>query len=393
MEWDERAEDDADDGPVAPLLPQEDRLWRHPSEMLGQRAPKQTASRDPRLTTIVALTSTISVLLTLGVVAVVRPGGTKVAVQKIATTGATGTLTGLTDVAEIAERLRPSITRVQADGPSGTRSGSGVVYRSDGMMLTSQHIIDGARTLHVSLDDGRQFTARLIGADPETDIALLDIDGDRFPVAALGSASSLKAGQPAITIGSPYARAGGPVVSVGVVSAMGQELDARGMHLMDMIQTDAAVSPGCSGGAVVDSNGIVIGIATTSAASPDGQGSGYATPIDVARIVAAQLLTHGRVTRGWLGVEGDSLPADRADELGITGGVVVKSVKDASPAVTAGLVPADVIASIDGQPVRSMTDLVVSLRTRRPGDTVAVSVVHAGAHDPKTVKVTLAERP
>jgi S1-C subfamily serine protease len=390
MEWD----DEADDGPVPPLLPPEDRLWRHPSEIGRDRQSVTPAStsHEPRLTTIVVLTSTISVLLTLGLVAVIRPG-TRVAVQKVAATNVSGTLTGLTDVAEIADRLRPAITRVQADGPEGSRSGSGVVYRSDGLLLTSQHIIDGARSLRVSLDDGREFAAKLVGADPDTDIALLDIDGDRFPVAALGSASELKTGQPAITIGSPYARAGGPVVSVGVVSAMGQELDVRGVHLVDMIQTDAAVAPGCAGGAVVDSNGIVIGIATTSATSSEGPSSGYATPIDVARIVAAQLLTHGRVTRGWLGVEGDALPAERAHEMGISGGVIVKMVKSASPAGSAGLVPADVIASIDGQPVRTMTELVVSLRARRPGDTVSVAVMHAGAHDPRTVRVTLAERP
>jgi S1-C subfamily serine protease len=391
MEWD----DEADDGPLPPLLPPEDRLWRHPSEVAGaaSRASAASASRrrEPRLTTIVGLTSTISVLLTLGLVVVVHPARTHVAVEHLATPS--GAVTGVADVAAIAERLRPSITRVQADAPDGRRWGSGVLYRSDGMLLTSHHVVDGATALRVSLDDGRELVARLVGADPDTDIALLDVDGERFEVATLGTVSGLKVGQQAITIGTgtPSTGAGGPVVSVGVVSATGQSVDVRGAHLLDMIQTDAAVASGCAGGAVVDSTGVVIGIASTSTATAEGGTSGYATPIDVARVVAAQLLTHGKVTRGWLGVEGDDLPADRAKGLGVAGGVVVKTVRDASPAVSAGIAPADVITAIDGEPIHSMSDLVVNLRTHRAGDTIALAVVRGTER--RTAKATLTDRP
>ena len=226
MEWDD---DGLDDGPVPPLLPPEDRLWRHPSEVAqaSSRPATRTAAtgatgrgprREPRLTTIVGLTSTISVLLTLGVVALVLPIRTNVAVERVAAPATpSGDISGVADVAAIAERLRGSITRVLARAPEGERWGSGVLYRSDGMLLTSHHVVDGATTLRVSLDDGRELAARLVGTDPETDIALLDVDGERFQVAALGTVTGLKVGQPAITIGTPRSGAGGPVVSVGVV--------------------------------------------------------------------------------------------------------------------------------------------------------------------------------
>lgn len=405
MEWDD---DGLDDGPVPPLLPPEDRLWRHPSEVArGSTRPTSVAAtpavatvaprREPRLTTIVALTSTISVLLTLGLVAVVRPIGTKIAVERVPTPATpSGDISGVADVAAIAERLRGSIMRVQADAPGapgGQRWGSGVLYRSDGMLLTSHRVVEGASALRVSLDDGRELPARLIGTDPETDIALLDVEGERYEVAPLGTVTGLKVGQAAITIGTPRSGAGGPVVSVGVVSAKSQSVEVGGENLLDMIQTDSAIAPGCAGGAVVDGTGVVIGIATTSTATAEGGAAGYATPIDVARVVAAQLLTHGRVTRGWLGVEGDDLPAERAKELGVPGGVVVKTVRDASPATSARIVPSDVITSVDGEPVRSMTDLVVALRTHRAGDTVSLSVVRGSDRKKTTMKVKLVERP
>lgn len=400
MEWDD---DGLDDGPVPPLLPPEDRLWRHPSEVArgSSRPPVVVGApsrlRQPRLMTIVGLTSTISVLLTLGIVAVVRPVRTHLAVERVAVPATpSGAISGVADVAAIADRLRASVTRVQAEAPGGPRWGSGVLYRSDGMLLTSHRVVDGASALRVSLDDGRELAARLVGTDPETDIALLDLeggggDGERFEVAPLGTVTGLKVGEPAITIGTAPSGSAGPVVSVGVVAAKGQSVEVGGEDLLDMIQTDAAVAAGCAGGPVVDSTGVVIGIASTSRATAEGGTAAYATPIDVARVVAAQLLTHGRVTRGWLGVEGDDLPADRAKALGVPGGVVVKSVRDASPATSAGIVPSDVIASVDGEPVRSMTDLVVALRTHRPGDTVALSVVRGEQR--RTVKVKLVERP
>ena len=389
MEFDD---DGHDDGPVAPLLPPEDRLWRHPSEVathpIGQRLRQ---AREPRLLTIVALTSSISVLLTLGVVATVRPVRTRLAIQQVAPPADPSHATDAADVAGIADRLRASITQVSVDAPAGApRRGSAVLYRSDGLLLTAHHVVTGSATATVTFDDGRVLAAKVIGGDADTDIAVLDVEGDGFPVAPLGTASGLKVGQPAILLGTPAAARASPAVSVGVVSATGQVVEADGHLLLDMIQTDTGVRPGCSGGALVDAAGVVIGIATVNA-SDSAEGTGYATPIDVARLVAAQLLSNGRVTRGWLGVEGDDLSDDRAVSMGVGGGVVVKAVKDASPARAAGIAAEDVITELDGETLESMTELVVQLRTRRPGDSVSIAVVRRGER--MVLRATLGEKP
>ena len=387
-------DDELDDGPVSPLLPPDDRLWRHPSEVAANAPSRRSGrerDREPRLFTVVALASSISVLLTLGVVAVVRPVRTELAVERIAMPEGENVALELTGIAEIADRLRPSVASVSAATTDGeVRRGSGVVYRSDGLLLTTHHVVEGAGKIDVTLDDGRVVPARFIGSDADTDIAVLDLDGRDFKVATLGSAMSLKAGHAAITIGTPAEGANTPVVTVGVISAVGQAVTSGGRRLLDMIQTDAAVAPGCAGGAVVDRAGVVVAIATINI-DREGGTSGYATPIDVARLVAQQLIAHGKVTRGWLGVEGDDLPAARAMEMGVDGGVVVKSVKDGSPAASAGLQPADVVLDVDGDPVESMGSLIVELRSRRPGDLIRVRVVRGTT--PRTVEITLAEKP
>ena len=387
-------DDGLEDEPVAPLLPADDRLWRHPSEVAGQgvHAPARSR-REPRLIPLIALTSSISVLLTLGVVAAVRPVRTKLAVEQVAAPAPPNAQAiNVSDVVGIAERLRPAIIQVSVETSDGSRRGSGVLYRTDGLLLTAHHLVDGAQAISATLDDGTAFAARMIGGDPETDIAVLDLEGDvdQFEVARLGTSTGLKVGQAAITIGSPAEGATGPVVSVGVISATGQVIETDGRQLLDMIQTDDALTAGCAGGAVVDAAGVVVGIAAMNV-SKDGGTNGYATPIDVARIVADQLITHGRVTRGWLGVEGDTVSDERAKELKIAGGVVVKAVREGSPAKQAELHAADVITAVDGERLDSMTDLVIELRLRRPGDTVALEVLRDGEHE--TVKVTLADRP
>jgi S1-C subfamily serine protease len=219
---------------------------------------------------------------------------------------------------------------------------------------------------------------------------VLDLDGERFAVAPLGSAAAIKVGQAAITIGTPPEGAHAPVVTVGVVSATNQAVNTTGRRLLEMIQTDAAVAPGSAGGAVVDGAGVVIGIATINV-EREGNASGYATPIDVARLVAAQLLAHGKVTRGWLGIEGDELSASRAKELGVKSGVVVRALKGSSPAQHSDLRPGDVLVELDGEPIRSMGSLVIELRTRRPGDTVALTYLRDAQQ--RVAKITLGEKP
>ncbi|MBW3556911.1 MAG: S1C family serine protease [Actinobacteria bacterium] len=387
-------EEDGEERPVAPLLPQDDRLWRHPSEVAGA-APDSHAWRwgsgGPHMMTVVALTACISVLLSLGVLAVVGPLRTRIAVERVAApVMADADLAPLNDVAALTDRMRPAITQVIATGASGERWGSGVIFRSDGMMLTAHRVVAGADSLRVVLHDGREVEGKLLGSDPDTEIALVDLQGGDYRPALLGSTVGLKVGQPAITIGSPTGAATGPLVRVGVVSAVGQQVGADGRNLVDMIQTDGGVDPGCAGGALVDARGAVIGIAATNATTEAGV-IGFATPIDVARAVAAQLMNEGRVSRGWLGIEGDSLAGEAASAAHVRGGAVVKNVKSGSPAESAGLVPSDIITAVEGQPVISMPQLMVRLRSYRPGDTVSLSVLRDGLA--RTLKVRLGQRP
>lgn len=387
-------EEDGDEQPLAPLLPPDDRLWRHPSELSGV-TPGRTRSIGslalPRTMTLVALTTCISVLLSLGVLAVAGPLRTRVAIERVAAPVVAGLgPTTVGDVAALTDRVRPAVTQVVADGAAGERWGSGVIYRSDGMMLTTHWVVAGAESLRVLLHDGREIEGRVVGSDPDTEIALVQLSGGDFSPALLGSTADLRVGQPAITIGSPTGAATGPVVRVGVVSALGQQVGAEGRNLMDMIQTDEAVAPGCTGGALVDARGAVIGIAATNASTEAGV-IGFATPIDVARAVATQLMNEGRVSRGWLGIEGDSLGGQLSKNLRVSGGAVVKKVASGSPAERAGLAAADIITAVEGRYVTSMPQLVVRLRAYRPGDTVSLSVLRGQAN--RTVKVKLAERP
>jgi S1-C subfamily serine protease len=313
--------------------------------------------------------------------------------QTVTTAPASPPMTAVETVVQIAERVRPTITQIRADRPGADVSGSGVFFRDDGHMLTNAHVLDGATSIQVVLSSGRQLIGHVIGSDPETDAAVVKVDGGPFPVAELGTAVDLKVGQMAIAMGSPLALSGGPSVTVGVVSALHRSVRTRGnVSLFDMIQTDAPISPGSSGGALLDSRGRVIGITTAIAVSDVGpEGLGFATPIDVARSVAQELMTTGRATHAWMGIEGNDLDGATALDLDLDGGAIVNAVKDGTPAQAAGLAPRDVIIAVDGKPVGSMGALVAALRAHRPGDVVTIELVRDRKRSTRTL--TLAERP
>jgi len=380
VEWDDEG---LDDEPASPLLPPDDRLWRHPSEVAGAPGGAATSVRgssapstSARVVTAIALTSCISVLLTVGIVSVVRPFR-----EQVDATEPPPVPIAAPTIADVTSRVRPAIAQVVARPATGEPSwGSGVMIRPDGLLLTTHHVVAGAAAVQVILDDGRELVARLVGGDPDTDIAVLDVDGDGYATAPLATnRSTMKVGDRAITIGAP-SRNTGPLVRVSMVSAMNQEAGVGGRTFVDVIRTDAAVEDGCSGGAVVDSRGDVIGIALSNMDTADGV-IGFATPIDVARTVADQLVQSGRVSRGWLGIDGER----HAD------GALVRAVKAGSPAERAGLRPGDVIVGIDGDPVASMAEVVVRLRAQRPGDVVTLRIERAGRD--LELPVTLGEKP
>jgi S1-C subfamily serine protease len=387
-----------DDEPVyrAPLPP-DDRLWRHPSEVgagLAGRSIRLIRSQ-PRVWSVALVSGLVgSLLATSLAIAAGRMDHSRPVervIEQVAVTAAPDNR--YQGVAAVAERVRPAIVQIVVHRSDGVASGSGVLFLDDGHVLTNDHVITGSTHVTVVMSDGRKLAGRVLGGDADTDVAVVKIDGGPFPVAPLGSATTLKAGEECIAIGSPLGLAGGPSVSVGVVSALGRSLDAEGgHHLYDMIQTDAAISPGSSGGALLDQAGAVIGVTTAIAVSEGGSnGLGFATPIDVARSVADELIATGRASHVWLGVEGSDVDEDTAEKLAIEGGAAVKRVLDGGPAKAAGIQVGDVIVSIDGQPVTTMAGLVVALRGRRAGAVVTLAMIRHG--QPMTLRVMLAERP
>jgi S1-C subfamily serine protease len=399
-------DDDADDdvGGTGPPLPPDDRLWRHPSELREHgrsgAAAEQLVEDDPRrpMTWATSLAAgLVGAALAVGVIAVTGTLSPRVVerqvVEKVAVTPVVSSpmVRGERGVVAVAERLSPTIVRLDVDGDDGSATGSGVLFRDDGLVLTSAHVVAGTSAISVVLTDGRRLDARLVGADAATDIAVVDVEGDGFPVAVLGTSEGLEVGAPTIAIGSPLGLAGGPSVTTGVISAVGRRVEAAsGETLHGMIQTDAPIAPGSSGGALVDANGAVIGIITAVASEPGGR-FGFATPIDLAHRVADQLLRTGHTVHGWLGVEGADLGTDVAQSMGVEGGALVRSVAPSSPAEAAGLAPDDVITEVDGEPVGSISELVVELRDRDPGDDVVLGYWRGGEHAETTA--TLIERP
>jgi S1-C subfamily serine protease len=281
-------------------------------------------------------------------------------------------------VTEVAERLAPSVANLRIGRRGG---GSGVVITPDGFMLTSAHVVADARSrVRASFTDGSDVQVRVVGADPLSDLAVLRADGAGLHPAELGDAAALKVGQLVVAIGNPHGYAGS--VTAGVVSALGRSLPARDgaatRIIDDVIQTDAALNPGNSGGALVDGGCRVVGINTAVA----GVGLGLAVPINATtrRIVSA-LMRDGRVRRAWIGIAGGArpLPPRVAAMLGRDRGVEVVEVIPGSPAASAGLRAEDLIVGVDGVPVRGVDDLQRLMTGERIGVPVDLELVRGGA--------------
>jgi S1-C subfamily serine protease len=392
-------DDPTDDVRFSVPPPPDDRLWRHPSELRVLGMGRGDQRRSP--VWLVLAAGVAGALVTRGVLALLGRLGegedrADPAVIREAARPAAAPLAGSASVVRIAEEVRPAIAKVRVRGDDAASSGSAVLYRDDGHLLTNAHVVEGADAIEVSLADGSMHEASVVGTDQLTDIAVLRIataaDGRPYPTAVLGTAVDLAVGQPVVAIGSPLGLAGGSSVTTGVVSALGREVEAEGTSLLDMVQTDAAISPGSSGGALVDGTGAVIGITTAVGVSEVGaEGLGFAVPVDVARSVAEEIITTGRAVHVWLGVTGSDLDRRSAEELGVRGGARVEQVVDGSPADEAGVVPSDVVVAVEEEPVASMSALVIALRERDPGDEVALEVLRDG--DRRQVTVALVERP
>ncbi len=264
-------------------------------------------------------------------------------------------------------------------------SGSGFIVSQDGYILTNNHVVQGADRVTVRLLDNREFTAKTIGTDPNTDIAVIKIQTTGLPTVRLGDADSTKIGNWVLAIGNPLGEAFTFTVTAGIVSAKGrglQELSAGGLAIQDFIQTDAAINPGNSGGPLVNVRGEVIGI-NAAIASETGfySGYGFAIPINIAKTVMTQLIATGHVERSVIGVSVLPVRQEDAEDVklpDIKGAVVQGFTTDDAPAKFAGLQEGDVIIAIDGQPVASVAQLQQRVGFKKPGETVQVKTARAG---------------
>jgi serine protease Do len=280
-------------------------------------------------------------------------------------------------------------------GPRGGRGGqtmgqgSGFFISADGFAVTNNHVVDKADTVEVMTDDGKTYSAKVIGADARTDVALIKVEGGAFPYVKLGDAVP-RIGDWVLAVGNPFGLGG--TVTAGIVSARGRDIGAGPYD--DFIQIDAPVNKGNSGGPTFDVDGNVIGV-NTAIFSPSGGSVGiaFAIPAETVKTVVAQLKDKGTVTRGWIGVQIQPVTKDIADSLGLktTDGALVAEPQAGSPAVKAGIEAGDVITSVDGTPVKNARDLARRIGGMAPGQTVKLNVLQKGTE--KTLSLTLGELP
>ena len=280
-----------------------------------------------------------------------------------------------------SEKVSPSVVYIEVQQPVRSRrgnfqrtpqeargSGSGFIFTPDGFILTNSHVVHGASRIEVTVSDGRKYEADLIGDDPDTDLAVIRINGPNLVPASLGEAQKIRVGQLVLAIGNPYGFQYS--VTAGVVSALGRSLRAQSGRLMDaVIQTDAALNPGNSGGPLVNSRGEVIGVNT--AMILPAQGISFATSIDTAKFVASRLIRDGKVSRSYIGLAGQNVPLPRRVvryyDLAVESGILVVSFEGNSPARNAGLREGDIIIGFDERPTAGIDDLHKLLTEERIG--------------------------
>jgi S1-C subfamily serine protease len=310
-------------------------------------------------------------------------------------------------VARVASQVGPSVVQVNVTatqdtvfGPQSEEGlGSGVIYRNDGYIITNNHVVEGASEVSVAFADGTTERAEVVGRDPDTEIAVIRVDRNDLPAASFNESEDLVVGQLAVAIGSPSGFES--TVSAGVISGLGREFPAEftggrlERSLVDLIQTDAAISPGNSGGALTNRDGEIIGInvAYLPPAETGAVNIGFAVPSDTAVSVADQLIETGEVSSAYLGVYMTDLSPEDAErfDLPVDSGAIVREVEPGNAAAEAGVMRGDIIVALGDTPIESSGDLLGALRDYQPDDTVDLTVVRDGGE--QTLEVTLDERP
>ena len=296
---------------------------------------------------------------------------------------------------EFEERPNRRPDRRPQPMPDPQTTGSGIVITTDGYILTNHHVAGDAEKLTVTFSDNREYDAELVGSDPRTDIAVIKIDATGLKPATIGKSDAVEIGEWVLAVGAPLNLKS--TVTAGIVSAVGRDIniirDQGGLSIEDFIQTDAAINPGNSGGALINLNGEVIGVNTAIATSNRSFiGYGFAVPIDLAKKVMDDIVAHGKVKRGYIGIGLGSVDAGTAEAFGLDRpqGVLINSVMPNTPAAKADLKEGDIVLSVDGQPVNRPNHLQSLVARKHPGDTVALAVRRNTEN--LTIRVTLGER-
>lgn len=295
-------------------------------------------------------------------------------------------------IVRIARDVGPAVVSVKTTETRGEGLGSGVIVRADGLILTNNHVVSGAKKITVTLASGKELIAKNLGGDPRVDLAVLKVQDGSLPVATLGDSANLQVGQMAIAIGNPYGFE--RTVTSGVVSAINRSIPGGGTALSNLIQTDAEINPGNSGGPLLDSHGQVIGINTAIITGSEGSGGlGFSVPINTAQRVIRDVETSGRVIVPWIGITYGDISSELASvfNLPVKSGIIVSEVVANSPAATAGIKKGDIITRVNNTEIKDGGDLQKMILGRQVGDKLVFSVVR----DSKTINhtVTLGEMP
>lgn len=307
-----------------------------------------------------------------------------------------------TPIVQAAKKVSPAVVGItnkavardwfnrQVEVDKGT--GSGVIFKSDGYIVTNNHVVDGAKDITVALSDGRTLPAKLIGTDPFTDLAVIKVDATDLPTAEFGDSDSIMVGEPAIAIGNPLGLELQGSVTAGIISALNRTINI-GENRVKLLQTDAAINPGNSGGALVNADGQVIGINSAKLAATGVEGIGFAIPINTVKTIVDELITKGHVTYPYLGV--GVLDKDTAAQAGYRlntdAGVIVMQIAIGGPADKAGIQQRDLILKVDGKETNTVADLRNIVASHKVGDTIDLTISRNG--NISDVSVTLEETP
>ncbi|KUO76749.1 MAG: hypothetical protein APF77_12705 [Clostridia bacterium BRH_c25] len=301
-------------------------------------------------------------------------------------------------VVPIAKKVSPSIVAISLKTRAkdyfgrvyeGTGTGSGIIIDNQGHIVTNNHVVEGVKDITVILQDGKELEATVVGRDPQTDLAVIKVDPANLVAAELGDSSKLEVGELAVAIGSPMGTEYAGSVTAGIISGLNRKVSV-GDNSIKLIQTDAAINPGNSGGALVNSEGKVIGINTIKFAQTTVEGMGFAIPINEANPIIQEIITNKKVARPYLGISGQTITKELAEQNNVPQGVYVMEVIAFSGAERAGIKKGDIITKMDGKKMTTIEELIEAIKNHKVGDTVQVEIFDQ-LDDYKTVSVKLRE--